>query len=145
MNAPKERNADKETGEKEKGQLDVSQITVTKKMMEACRNARRKYDAYLEEEKRKKVASVEETRKKTVQEQLTTLKGKKRKLESCAETLLKEADDLAQEAEKKMKWDLVTKSNAFREKAKEKKKQVEQTGKEIETLEKTLKKMWTVN
>ena len=141
VNAPKERNTDKETGEKEKGQLDVSQITVTKKMLEACRNARRKYDAYLEEEKMKKVASVEETRKKTVQEQLTTLKGKKRKLESCAETLLKEADDLAQEAEKKMKWDLVTKSNAFREKAKEKKKQVEQTGKEIETLEKTLKKM----
>ena len=32
-------------------------------MMEACRNARKKYDAYLEEEKRKKIANAEETRK----------------------------------------------------------------------------------
>ena len=31
-------------------------------MMEACRNARKKYDAYLEEEKRKNIANAEETR-----------------------------------------------------------------------------------
>ena len=41
-------------------------------------------------------------------------------MELCAETLLKEADDLAQEAEKKVKWDLVTKFSAFREKVKQK-------------------------
>ena len=56
-------------------------------------------------------------------------------------TLLKEADDLAQEVEKKVKWDLQKKFNAFREKAKEIKKQVKQIGKEIEALEKTLKEM----
>ena len=50
---------DKQANETDKGyQLDVSLIPVTKKMMEACRNARQKYDAYLEEQKRKKVASA---------------------------------------------------------------------------------------
>ena len=44
----------KQPREKEKGyQFDVSQIPVTKKMMEACKNARKKYDSYLEEEKKK--------------------------------------------------------------------------------------------
>ena len=133
---------DKQANETDKGyQLDVSLIPVTKKMMEACRNARQKYDAYLEEQKRKKVASAEETRKKSVKEQLTSLKGQRRKLESCVESLLKEADDLAQEAEKKMKWDLVAKSNAFREKARDKQKQVEQTEIQIQSLEKNLQKM----
>lgn len=62
-------------------------------------------------------------------------------MESCAESLLKEADDLAQEAEKKMKWDLVAKSNAFREKARDKQKQVEQTEIQLQSLEKNLQKM----
>lgn len=60
---------DKQANETDKGyQLDVSLIPVTKKMMEACRNARQKYDAYLEEQKRKKVASAEKTRKKSVKD-----------------------------------------------------------------------------
>ena len=54
---------------------------------------------------------------------------------------MQEADDLDQEAEKKVKRNLVPKSNAFREKARKKRKQVEQTGKEIESLQKTLKGM----
>ena len=37
-------------------------------MMEVCRNARKQYDVYLEEEKRKKVVNAEETRKKSIQE-----------------------------------------------------------------------------
>ena len=75
VNAPTESRVDKQPREKEKGyQLDVSQIPVMKKMMEACRNARKKYDAYLEEEKRKKLTNAEETRKTNVQEQLWQLK-----------------------------------------------------------------------
>lgn len=146
VNAPKMSDVDKQPSEKKNGyQLGVPQISVSENMTEACRNSQKQYDAYLEEEKRKEVANTEETRKKTVQEQLTSLKKKKRKLESCVETLLKEADDLPQEAKKKVKWDLVSKSNAFIEKTKEKKKQFEETGKEIEALEKTLKEMWTGN
>ena len=53
--------------------------------------------------------------------------------------MMHEADGLDQEAEKKVKRNLA-KSNAFGEKNKGK-KQVEQAGKEKESLEKTLKGM----
>ena len=50
---------------------------------------------------------------------------------------MKEADDLAQQAEKKMTMDLLVKSNAFRAKVNEKKKEIEETFREIEKMEKT--------
>lgn len=54
---------------------------------------------------------------------------------------MKEADNLANEAEKKMKMDLLVKSNAFRGKVKEKRKEIEETSKGIRKLEKTLSRL----
>lgn len=127
--------------EEQAGMLDVSRIPVTKKMLEACRGARKRYDSYLDEEKKKKMTNANELRKKSVQQELTALRANKRKLELTADVLLKEADDLAQEAEKKRKMDLLAKSNAFRDKAKGKRKEIEESSKQIETLEKKLTEM----
>lgn len=60
------------------------------------------------------------------------MKGNKRKLELSADVLLKEADDLVQEAEKKRKMYLLIKSNAFREKAKGKRNEITKFIKQIE-------------
>ena len=57
------------------------------------------------------------------------MKADKRKLELTADVLLKEADDLAKEAEKKRKMDLLVKSNAFRDKFKNKKEEIEESKK----------------
>ena len=48
------------------------------------------------------------------------VRKKKQELESCAEALEKDADQLSIEAEKAMSWELVAKANAFRASAVEK-------------------------
>ena len=55
------------------------------------------------------------------------------------DVLLREVDDLAQQAEKKLKMDLIVKSNAFRTKAKEKRVEIEEASMQIEKLEKSFR------
>ena len=70
------------------------------------------------------------------------MKADKRKLELTADVLLKEADDLAKEAEKKIKMDLLVKSNAFRDKFKNKKEEIEESKKKkIEKLQNKIKEI----
>ena len=63
----------------------------------------------------------------------------KTKIESTVATLVKEADSFAVEAEKKQKMDLLSKSNAFQQKAAEKRKCIADADKRIESLLKKLK------
>ena len=58
------------------------------------------YSHHLADKLKKKSTSKEESRKKSVQDELTSTKCTKRKLESSVAVLLREADDLAQQAEK---------------------------------------------
>ena len=69
------------------------------------------------------------------------MKADKIKLELTADVLLKEADDLAKEAEKKIKMDLLVKSNAFRDKFKNKKEEIEESKKKIEKLQNKIKEI----
>ena len=54
----------------------------------------------MEDEQKKKAASREELRRKSVQDEITVMKSNKRKLESSVDVLLREADEFAQQAEK---------------------------------------------
>ena len=116
--------------------FDTSSITVSKRMLDSCRHAKTRYGQHLENEQRMKAANREELWKKSVQDELVTVKSTKRKLESSVNVLLRAADDLAQQAEKKLKMDLIVKSNAFRTKAKEKRVEIEEASKQTVKLEK---------
>ena len=59
-------------------------------------------------------------------------------MESSIDVLTKEADELAKQAEKKMKMDLLVESNAFREKVKEKRREIEQVEEKIKRADKKL-------
>ena len=96
-------------------QMDLADIPISKKMLETCRGARKRYQQHLDEEKKKKAASQTGIQKQALKDENKAEKGKKRLLESSIDVLTKEADDLAKQAEKKMKMDLLVKSNAFRE------------------------------
>ena len=142
LHLPKPEQAEVSSGKAKKEdetKFDISSITVSKRMLDSCRSARTRYSQHLENEQRMKVANREDLRKKSVQDELATVKSTKRKLESSVDVLLREADDLAQQAEKKLKLDLIVKSNAFRTKAKEKRVEIEEASKQIEKLEKRLK------
>ena len=141
LHLPKPKQAEVSSGKAKKEVetiFDISSITVSKRMLESCRSARTRYGHHLENEQRMKAANREELRKKSVQDEVATVISTKRKLESSVDVLLREVDDLAHQAEKKLKMDLIVKSNAFRTKAKEKRVEIEEASKQIEKLEKKL-------
>ena len=102
LHLPKPEQAEVSSGKAKKEdetKFDISSITVSKRMLDSCRSARTRYSQHLENEQRMKAANREELRKKSVQDELATVKSTKRKLESSVDVLLREADDLAQQAE----------------------------------------------
>lgn len=142
MHIPKPKTEDDPAKVKEdENKFDIAKVTVSKKMLDSCRSARTRYSHHMEDEQKKKAASREELRRKSVQDELTVMKSNKRKLESSVDVLLREADEFAQQAEKKLKMDLIVKSNAFRSKAKEKRIEIEEASKQIEKLEKKLQEI----
>lgn len=69
-------------------------------MLDSCRKARKRYNHFLDDEK-KKVATAGQVKKKQPQDEIAKLKTRQRKLESNVNVMIKEADDLAQQAEKR--------------------------------------------
>ena len=90
-------------------------MTVSSKMLESCRQARLRYSNFLDDEKKKKVASAEQIKKEQLRDEIDSLKSRKRKLESSVNVLVKEADTLADEAEKKDENGLACKVKCLQE------------------------------
>ena len=92
---------------------DVSQISVTKSMLILCRSARSKYQQYLHDAKKTEARRKMKGRQKLKNNYPIYEIKNKMKLESTVNILQKETVDKAVEVEKKMKLDLLSKSNAF--------------------------------
>lgn len=118
--------------------LDVSKVTVTKKMLSDCRAARSRYQQYLDDAKKLEALEKENERKTEIEKELSNLRKNKRKLESSIVTMQKDADDIALEAEKKRKIELLSKSNAFRAKATDMKKDLTVLDAKISSLQEKL-------
>ena len=71
-------------------------------------------------------------RKRSLLEEISTLKEKKRRLESDFEALKRSADDYAEKAESSRKLKLTAKSNGMRRTAREKEEQIKSLEREIE-------------
>ena len=98
-------------------------VPITKELLNSCSTARTKYRAYLEEEKMKKVFQEKGQKRKQVEDELKTLQKKRKIVSSVCDSLLKDADKLVEEAEKKTgakMAELITKSNCMRKTLKEK-------------------------
>ena len=122
-------------------ELDLADTPISKRMLDTCRGARSRYQQFLDEEKKKKTASQAEVKKPALKDDIKAEKERKGKSESNIGVLTKEADELAKQAEKKMKMVLLVKSNAFREKIKEKRKEVEESDEKIKCADKKLQQM----
>jgi len=59
-------------------------------MLESCRQARLRRSNFLDDEKKKKVESVEQIKKIMLRSETDSLKSRKRKLESSVNVLVKE-------------------------------------------------------
>ena len=108
----------------------VTKVPITNALLVSAAMARQRYESYLEEEKQKKTAD-EQRKRKNILEEVAVIKKRKIQITKDIASLTKSADDLAEKAEASGNLTLVTKSNAFRRKAKTKQKELTVTEKQL--------------
>lgn len=110
----------------------VLNVAFSKELLLSAASARQRYHAVLDEKKRENEATRRSERKRSLLEEISTLKEKKRRLESDFEALKRSADDYAEKAESSGKLTLIAKSNGMRRTAREKEEQIKSLEGEIE-------------
>lgn len=98
----------------------VAKVFLTKELLVSARFARQRYQAYLDEEKRKKEEHRRGEKRKAALDELDNLKEVKKRMKANIEALLKSTDKSAEKAESTRKVTLISKSNVMRQSAKEK-------------------------
>jgi isocitrate/isopropylmalate dehydrogenase len=86
----------------------------------------------LDKKKEEKEKNKKNARKRVIMDDIVEIKAKKKRLEDDIETLTTSAEEYADQAESKGKVTLITKSNALRRSAKEKKETMGTIEKELE-------------
>ena len=106
--------------------------------MEYVKAARHRYHEYLQEQIKHKVANEKSLKRKSIDEEIGTLKKKRTALVNTISGLHTDADLLVDQAEKEDTLDamksLLAKSNSFRKTLKEKEALLQDCGKKIKEL-----------
>ena len=71
-----------------------------KQLLSSCSNARHKYRAFLEDQKKEQAKAASAGRRKAVDDEVHRLKKRKKDLETDKESLLTSTDEYAEKAEK---------------------------------------------
>ncbi|XP_063736841.1 uncharacterized protein LOC134862726 isoform X2 [Eleginops maclovinus] len=122
----------------------VTKVPLTLDLMKSVMAARSRYRVHLDEQRKKKETETQGKKRAHAEEQLQDLKVKRDSLHKVTESLGKEADELAEQAEGKAgskMAHLISKSNALRRAAKDKLSQLKVLGDEIATKSAELKSM----
>lgn len=122
----------------------VLKVPLTKELMASVACARSRYRSYLEDERKKKQSSTQDLKRKAVQEEIEVLKRKRTVLTEVCDSLQTDADKLSEQAEGKsgtLMAQLITKSNILRRRSKEKRNELVQTEKLLETKSEDLRHM----
>lgn len=101
----------------------VLKVSLTKELLASVASARTRYRIYLDEERRKREGAMRGLKRKALEDELEELKKKKGVLTVVCASLQKDADQLAEQAEDKLKMlmaEMITKSNTLRRRFKEK-------------------------
>lgn len=109
----------------------LQNIGYTKELLLSASASRQKYQMYLDDERRQKQDQQKQQKRKTLMDEISEMKVKKKRMEEDVKTLVKSADSNAEKAESEGKLYLISKSNGLRRAAKEKEKH-------LEVLEKTM-------
>jgi DNA polymerase III delta prime subunit len=110
-------------------------------MLKYCRDARMKYSNYLADKKTIDMRSAVEIKKSNIKGDIGKEKSAKIKLENAIERLEKEANELAQKAEREKKMSLFIESNTIRKRSLEYKQELEGTVSKLRKLEDQLSKV----
>lgn len=122
----------------------VSRVPLTNELLKSVMAARSRYRLYLEEQRKRKEAKAQGEKREHAEEHLKHLKAKRESLHTVVESLGKDADALAEEAESKAGTkmaQLISKSNALRRAAKDKLSQLQDLETEIAAKGEELRRM----
>ena len=101
-------------------------VDVTNKpLLVSCANARHKFVAFLEEQKKMKAQGAADKKRKAVTDEIQELQKKKQYLQTDIEALSTAADEFSEQAEKSRKFQLIAKPNGMRKAAKLKRQLVQ--------------------
>jgi hypothetical protein len=109
----------------------VCKVEINKKMLQYAANARHEYRAHLEEEAAKRRDSQCALKRKAVEEQIVDLKIKRKRVEQDITSMIEEADRHAEKAERSQDLTSISKSNALRRSAKEKRSHLKELEAEL--------------
>ena len=116
----------------------IKEVIVSKELILSCSQARRKYDQYLEEERRKKKSGEELGKRKRTLDLLDKLKAKRGRLSSSIEHLQKSEVTLYNKAEATGKVSFVVEANSIRKGREQKQTELKGLESEISEVVKTL-------
>ncbi|XP_035985123.1 uncharacterized protein LOC118558689 [Fundulus heteroclitus] len=122
----------------------VLKVPLTKELLAAAASARSQYWLHLDQEKRKHASNAQREKRKGAEDHIEQLKKKKTILIEVANSLEKDADKLAEQAEGKSGTcmaQLITKSNILRKRYKEKLTELKEVEKELEDKSAELRHM----
>nr|XP_033478456.1 uncharacterized protein LOC117254354 [Epinephelus lanceolatus] len=122
----------------------VLKVPLTKELLAAAASARSQYRLHLDQEKRKKESDTRREKRKVAEEYLEQLKKKKVTLSEVANSLEKDADKLAEQAEGHsgtLMAQLITKSNILRKRYKDKVAELKEVARELEDKSAELRHM----
>ena len=116
-------------------------VSITPELLTSAASARRRYQQYLDEEKRKATVAQRGEKRKAAMEELEELRAKRKRTQASADAMFKSADQYADEAEKTNQMTLIAKSNAMRRAAKEKTAELKALDESMSAKEQALKDM----
>ena len=91
-----------------------------KKMLQSAFQARQKYEDYQRKQREVKISDLENRKRKCLEESTSDLKQQAKQAKVDMVSLAKSVDDFAVKAENERNFSHIAKSNALREKVKEK-------------------------
>lgn len=117
----------------------VLNVVFSKELLLSAARGRQRYHTALDEKRRVNEATRRSDRKRSLLDEISTLKEKKRRLETDFEAVKNSADSYAEKAESTGRLTLIAKCNGMRTTAREKQEQIMSLDDEIENKLKQLK------
>ena len=104
----------------------VLNVPITNGLQMSAASARTKYDAYLDQEKKRKEKDLQNNKRKQAMEEVEDLKNTQKRLRANIEALTKSANQLAEKAEATGNLTFIAKSNSHRQAAMDKTKELDE-------------------
>lgn len=98
----------------------ILNIPITKDLRTSVQAARNRYSAHMEAQRKEKLEECRQSKRRLVEEELESMKKKKKKLEAVIADLTASADHYAEKAEVSNDFTFIVKSNSLRKTAKSK-------------------------